>query len=262
LIEAGQNLRDDLAPFGAKVLQVPSNVLAEIIANIFVLDRVSAPFGGNLEDLQCLRLLGPLQRAAVFDNAAAWVRRAVLSAAENGDPTLINRTEFDRQIKALFRRVSVAPLAVVFEAPGSMIDPGNYTSHGFFLQLDWIDTDAEFVRDCVIHYVQARVARMRWTDADEVSEESLRAYEQDLKTRWKLHARRQSLRIYPSAIAQGQELLNDTLSEDSVLDGQPMPKAITCGNFHALADFDQETAPAIGWHPGFENIAKGAKDKS
>lgn len=143
-----------------------------------------------------------------------------------------------------------------------MVDPGNYRSHGFFQQLDWIDTDSGFVRDCVIHYVQARVARVNWTDADAISEASLRAYEEDLKARWKLQVRRQSQRQYPSTVAQGQERLTETLSEDSVLDGQVMPKAITCGSFHALADFDAANEPEIGWHPEFENLAKGTRGKS
>jgi hypothetical protein len=103
---------------------------------------------------------------------------------------------------------------------------------------------------------------VKWTDADAVSEASLRAYEEDLKTRWKLHVRRQSQRSYPSAIAQGQERLTDTLSEDSVLDGQIMPKAITCGSFHALANFEAANEPQIGWHPDFEKLAKAARGKS
>jgi hypothetical protein len=38
-----------------------------------------------------------------------------------------------------------------------------------------------------------------------------------------------------------------------------MPKAITCGSFHALADFDAKTDPEIGWHPEFEKMARAAK---
>lgn len=237
------NLRQDLQPFAEKIRAVPPSLLGTFVGKVFILDRVSATFGGNLDQLASLRLLGKLQRAAVFDNAAGWVRRTVLEQASQGQPTLIDRAAFDREIKALFRRVAVAPLAIVFEADDSAVDPGNYRSHGFFQQLDWIDTDSGFVRDCVIHYVQARVARVNWTDADAVSEASLRAYEEDLKMRWKLQVRRQSQRQYPSTVAQGQERLTETLSEDSVLDGQVMPKAITCGSFHALADFDAANEP-------------------
>ena len=61
---------------------------------------------------------------------------------------------------------------------------------------------------------------------------------------------------------EGQERLTETLSEDSVLDGQFMPKAITCGSFHALADFDATNEPEIGWHPEFEKLVKGTKGNS
>jgi hypothetical protein len=100
---------------------------------------------------------------------------------------------------------------------------------------------------------------VKWTDADAISEASLIAYEEDLKMRWMLQVRRQTHRTYPSAVAQGQDRLTETLSQESVLDGQPMPKAITCGSFHALADFKAGTDPEIGWHPEFEDLARVAK---
>jgi hypothetical protein len=255
-------LRDDLQPFATKIRDMPSILLAALVGQIFMFDNVAASFGGRLEDLQSLRLLGELQRLAIFDNAVGWVRRTVLAAALDGKPTLIDRTAFNREVRALFRRVSVAPLAVVFETPASALDPANYRSHGFLQQLDWIDTEPSFVRDCVIHYVQAQVARVKWADADAVSEASLRAYEEDLKMRWRLQVRRQSQRTYPSPVLQGQELLTETLSEDTVLDGQPMPKAITCGSFHVLANFDSRTNPEIGWHPEFQDMAKASRDGS
>jgi hypothetical protein len=249
-------LREDLQPFATKVRQLDLILLTALVGKIFVFDKVSASFGGKLENLQSLRLLGELQRTAVFDHAVGWVRRTVLAAAKEFKPTLIMRESFEREVRALFRRVAVAPLAIVFDSPNSAVDPADYRSYGFFQQLDWIDTEPRFVRDCVIHFVQALVARVKWTDADVVSEASLLAYQEDLKTRWKLHVQRQSLREYSSQILQGKELLTDTLSEDTALDGQLMPKAITCGNFHALADFDAQTKPQIGWHPEFEKMAK------
>ena len=262
LLAMASTLRDGLLPYGAKVLEMSQGLLAALVGQIFVFDKVSASFGGNLDELQSLRLLGDFQRMAVFDNAVGWVRRTVLSAAQEGKPALIDRASFDKEARALLRRVAVAPLAVVFETPGGVVDPANYRSHGFFQQLDWIDTDSGFVRACVIHYVQAQAARVKWTDSDAVSETSLLAYEEDLKMRWSLHVRRQSQQTFASPVIQGQVRLTETLSEDSTLDGQPMPKAITCGSFHALADFDAQKKPEIGWHPEFETMANNAKEKS
>jgi hypothetical protein len=39
-----------------------------------------------------------------------------------------------------------------------------------------------------------------------------------------------------------------------------MPKAITCGSFHALADFKDGTDPEIGWHPEFEDLVRATKE--
>ena len=256
------NLRLELQPFGAKILRATLSQLAALVSRIYVFDKVSANFGGELEELPALRLFGELQRAAIFDSAMGWVRRTVLSAAHEGNPSIVDRLAFDRELKAVVRRVAVAPLAIIFEVQDSRVDPANYRSHGFFQQLDWIDTDSDFVRDCAIHYVQARAARVRWTDTDAVSEASLIAYEADLKARWKLQVRKQSLRAYASPSVQGQERLYKTLSEDSVLDGQPMPKAVTCGSFHALADFGPNREPDIGWHPEFESMSKKVGGKA
>jgi hypothetical protein len=262
LLTAAANLREGLQCFGEKVQAVPPALLSEFIGKVAVMDKVSAPFGGDLAQLPSLRLLGNLQRTAVFDGAVGWVRRTVLNKAMGGEPALISRAAFDHQIRALFRHVMVAPLTTVFERDGASVDPAHYSKYGFFQQLDWVDTDTDFVRDCVIHYVQARAARVKWTDTDTVSEASLQAYEEDLTARWKLRVQRQRQNNYPSPVARGQELLNDTLSEDSVLEGEMMPKAITCGNFHALANFDATSEPRIGWHPEFENMAKASKGKS
>jgi hypothetical protein len=262
LLQRATNLRQDLQPLAAIILRISASQLADLVGRTYVFDKVSAQFGGDLEQLQVLHLFGKLQRIAIFDNAMGWVRRTVLAAAEKAEPTVIDRAAFDHEVRALVRRVAVAPLAMVFEPQDSNVDPANYRSHGFFQQLDWIDTDSDFLRNCVIHYVQARAARMKWTDSDDVSEASIIAYEEDLKMRWSLQVRRQSLRTYGSASIQGQERLYDTLSEDTFLDGQPMPKALTCGSFHALADFDSKRDPDIGWHPEFEHMAKAAKGKA
>jgi hypothetical protein len=262
LMTMAEAAREDLQPFAAKVRATPPGVLATLIGRIFVFDRISASFGGKLEELQSLRLLGDIQRVAVFDNAAGWVRRTVLTAALEDKPTLIDRAAFDREVRALFRRVAVAPLAIVFDVQEVPVDPASYHGYGFFQQLEWVDTDSSFVRDCVIHYVQAQATRVKWTDADAVSETALRAYEEDLRTRWTLQVRRQSQRTFPSPVAQGQALLTETLSEDSVLDGQPMPKAITCGSFHALADFDERADPQVGWHPDFKKMAGAVRGRS
>ncbi len=259
LLSMSDGLREDLQPYAHKIRRLPPALLAILIGRIYVFDSVSSAFGGSLDNLPVFRLLGELQRIAIYDQAHGWVRRKVLTAAKNSEPTLIDREGFNKELKALFRRVAVAPLAVIFETLESA-DPVNYRSCGFFQQLDWIDTEPEFVRDCVIHYVQARAARIKWTDTDAVSEASLLAYEEDLRARWRLQQRRQSHRTYQSLVQQGQELLTETLSEETVLDGQPMPKAITCGNFHALADFDARTDPKIGWHPDYEKMAQDSKD--
>lgn len=254
-------LREGLQPFAAKILRLEPEVLARLVGRIFVFDNISASYGGKLEELQSLRFHSELQRRAIFDGALGWVKRTVLSLAQSGEPTLVDRIAFDRQVKALNRSVAVSPLFVVFDPQESGIDPTKYRSHGFVQQLDWVDTDPSFVRQCVIHYVHAQAVRVKWADSAAVPDAVILAYEEDLKARWRLNVQRQSRRTYSSPIDKGQELLNETLSEDSVLENQPMPKPFTCGSFHVLADFDGQSDPKIGWHPEFDEMAKATKDE-
>jgi hypothetical protein len=78
LLGMAPGLRQDLQGFAASIQRVPHPLLSRLVGKIFILDRISASFGGSLDQLPSLRLLGALQRAAVFDNAAGWVRRTVL----------------------------------------------------------------------------------------------------------------------------------------------------------------------------------------
>jgi hypothetical protein len=226
-----------------------------------VADRVTAAFGGKLADIPSLRYFGEAQRVAVFDGARGWVGRVVREAAEHGKPTLIDRAAFDRELRALVRRVQAGPLAAAFDPSSSPpIDPNDYARHGFFRQLEWIDIGATFAHECIIHYAHAKAARVRWAaEPDAISEASLRAYEEDLKARWKLNVFRQSLKSHSTPETKGRELLAETLSADVPLDGQSMPRQITSGNYHALADFDTKKAPDLGWHPDYETLAEGPK---
>jgi hypothetical protein len=261
LRKVAESLRGELKPYGNRIRKLTLANLTNLVTKIYVFDKVAPAFGGKLEDLQILALLGPLQRTAIFDGALGWVRRTVLAAAQNGEPTVVNRATFLREIRALHRRVAVAPLAIVFGPDEMSIDPANYRSHGFFQQLDWIDVEGFYVRECVIHYAQAMATRVQWTDNGAVSENALRDYEKDLKARWKLNVFRQNDRQYESPLTRGRDLLASTLSEETVLDGQTMPKTITCGSFHVLADFDGSQDPQIGWHPDFEMMAKKSRNK-
>lgn len=255
LIEASLSLRGDLLPHGNKLSSINPELLAKLILRISVLDRVTVHVA-DLDRLSSLRYIGSLQRQAVFNNATAWVRRQVLKAAQGGLPTIIDREAFDREVRTLLRFASVAPFAVLFDTPASDLEATKYESSGFWRQLDWVDTDPDFVRDCVIHYAHARFARAKWAETDAISESSLLAYEEDLRFRWRLRATGQGGKTYSSEVARGQELLNQTLSEETSIEGQALPKAISCGSFHALADFDDSLSPLIGWHPNFKALAK------
>jgi len=178
---------------------------------------------------------------------------------ENNLPLTIIKEDFDREVRALIRRIKVAPLTSLIASP--VLDPNlqDFEIAGFVEQLDWIESDETLIREAIIHYIQARDTRIKWTDGDVVSEESLDMYFEDLISRWRRVQRQTARRSWATLEIQGQECLDATLSEDTILDGEPMPKAISCGNFHVLADFAPNKQPTIGWHPKFMELANKKK---
>jgi hypothetical protein len=255
LIALAANVREDLTPFAEALLAVDKVRLGAIVERVTVLDHAAESGRVALDEVPALRFLAPLQRETIFDRASALVRRTAELAAIEQRPAVVDRVAFDREVRALVRSVSLAPLAMSFSDEMASADPSEYAAFGFVKQLEWIDTDADFARDCIVHYVIARAARIKWTESETVPEFELHAYEEDLKARWKLASRRQAARTYGSPTAQGQELLTEVLSGDSTLQNQAMPKAITCGSYHALADFADSSEPQIGWHPEFKSRA-------
>lgn len=248
------SLRKDLAEFGAIVSSRGKGILARVIEKTSVYDGVSPKFGGALDDIPGLRWYAPPVRVEIFDRATGWVRRRIRECVTAGDPPRVLREDFDREMRAIIRRVNVAPLVALVKPLTP--DYPQYTSQGFVKQLEWIDSDEGEVRDAIVQYVTAEAARIKWTDADLVSEEALKAYEEDLLLRWRLVRKQVSRNTWPSETREGQECYDRTMSIETHLDHQLMPKAITCGTLHLLADFSAAgQPPKLGWHPKFSERA-------
>jgi hypothetical protein len=263
LLAQVEKLRDDLKPFGEALAGLGEKSVARLVEHVFVFDATSAHYAGDLEAVPALRLLAPLARQIVFDGAVAFVKRSVLKRAVADEPSVVERAAFDREMRALVRHVQVAPLGIATSsnAAPSEGELSDARSLGFVQQLDWVEAEPDFIRECYIHYAQARAARLSWTESGDVSEAALAGYREELRLRWRLVVRKEKRASFTSAVQQGQHRLDETLSEDSSLAGELLPKAITCGNFHALADFSDGSAPDIGWHPDFLDLAKDSTPK-
>ncbi|WP_025718177.1 ABC-three component system protein [Paenibacillus polymyxa] len=251
-------LRKDLSPFGQSIGKMVPELLRSLIIKVSVFDKVSPRFGGDIKDIPALRFYDDGIKISLFDQINGWIKRRIRQAVENDLPPRILRKDFDRELQALIRRVTVARLSAIIEPFTSDIEFNDFQFHGFVQQLDWINLDEETIREAIIHYSHAQDTRMKWTDNSLVSEATLSLYEKDLTDRWKI-AHRRALRQPFSEDLQGQECLDATLSEDTYIDNEIMPKPITCGNFHALAHFTDEHEPQIGWHPQFKKLSKGTE---
>lgn len=245
-------LREDLVPFGKSIDKLSDEIMRKMIQRISVFDKMSAKFGGNLEEIQSLRFFQRAVKISLFDQINGWIKRRIIECVENKKSPRILREEFDRELQALIRRVSVARLSALIEPVDQSVNVNEFKLHGFVQQLDWINMDEESIRDAIIQFSHAQNTRMKWTDSDLVSETTLLEYEQDLVAIWKTAKRRAARGGWPSEEIEGQDCMDLTISEDTYIDNEVMPKTITYGNFHALAHFTKEQDPKIGWHPKFK----------
>lgn len=252
IYEFSCNLRDDLVNYGTTVRKLPKDLLQQLILKIYAFDSQSSKYGGNLEDIRTLYFFPDNVKSDIFDLSSGWIKRQIRSKIKNNDRLRINKAQFDKEVKGIIRRFQMAPLLALVQPQVSSSDINNWKNKGFVQQLDWIECDETTIRDAVIHFLCARDTRLKWTDDNVISDTALEAYEEDLITRWKLSRQRILRRSFSSPILCGQECLDETLKENTVIDNQSLPKQFTCGSFHALADFQDGTNPKIGWHPDFE----------
>ncbi|MBB6695947.1 hypothetical protein H7B90_31615 [Cohnella xylanilytica] len=250
-------LRDDLVPFGKTLSKLSDDQLNSLILKVSVFDKMSSKFGGNLEELQALRVFEPGMKVGLFDQMNGWVKRKIRELVERGEQPRIARADFDKELQGLFRKVTVARLSAIIEPFDMDVDISEYESHGFVKQLDWINVDEDLIREAILNYLHAQDTRIKWSDNNAVSETTLLQYEKDLKKSWETASRRAYRQPFPTDELKGQECLDLTLEQNTFIHNEIMPKSISCGNFHALAHFTEEQEPVIGWHPGFKSLSKG-----
>jgi len=250
-------LRDDLVPFGKTLSKLSDEQLNGMIIKVSVFDKMSSRFGGNLEDLQALRLFEPGMKVGLFDQMNGWVRRKIRELVESRQQPRITRADFDKELQGLFRKVTVARLSAIIEPFDMDVNIIEYESHGFVKQLDWINVDEDLIREAILNYLHAQDTRIKWSDNNAVSETTLLQYEKDLKKSWETASRRAYRQPFATDELKGQECLDLTLEQNTFIHNEIMPKSISCGNFHALAHFTEEQDPVIGWHPSFKSLSKG-----
>lgn len=253
------SLRDDLIPFGSTISNLSDKQLSSLIRKISIFDKVSSKYGGDLENLQALRVFEIGMKIGLFDQMNGWVRRKIRGLVESGQQPRITRLDFDKELQGQFRKVTVARLSAIIEPFDMDVDISEYESHGFVKQLDWIDVDEDLIREAILNFLHAQDTRMKWQDNHTVSETTLLQYENDLKKCWETASRRAYRQSFPSDDIKGQECLDLTIEQNTYIHNEVMPKSISCGNFHTMAHFSEEEEPLIGWHPSFKSLSKGTQ---
>jgi hypothetical protein len=253
------SLRDDLIPFGSTISKLSDKQLSSLIRKISIFDKVSSKFGGELENLQALRVFETGMKVGLFDQMNGWVRRKIRDLVESGQQPRITRLDFDKELQGQFRKVTVARLSAIIEPFDMDVDISEYESHGFVKQLDWINVDEDLIREAILNFLHAQDTRMKWQDNHTVSETTLLQYENDLRKCWETASRRAYRQSFPSDDIKGQECLDLTIEQNTYIHNEVMPKSISSGNFHTMAHFSEEEEPLIGWHPSFKSLSKGTQ---
>ncbi|BAE86372.1 hypothetical protein [Desulfitobacterium hafniense] len=137
-------LREDLIPFGKTLSILSDEQLCNLIIKISVFDKLSAKFGGNIEELQALRVFELGMKVGLFDQMNGWVKRKIRELVETGKQPRITRSDFDKELQGLFRKVTVARLSAIIEPFDMDVDISQYESHGF-VKLEFDSNALKFV---------------------------------------------------------------------------------------------------------------------
>jgi hypothetical protein len=191
------------------------------------------------------------QLEGVVKQAQGWTKRQAELLLEKGEPAILSRDDFHREMTAFIRKYrerailrSFAPAKVPKDQAGELMPKL------FVRQLEVIDAEFSDRLQAVSDYFRAAYDRTHWGETAEVHPSSFDEFDDNLERAWQNLKRRCGLQNKGLDEAElGRVLYSSCCDHTAILEGQEVPNHFVPGTFHLLAD-----KPSIGWHPRFEEM--------
>jgi hypothetical protein len=247
-------LPDTIARYVNGVLEASDDTLSRLFAGVeFVAGK-----GSPVDDMTPLLTEKPIGASAVEEvlkSILGWTKKRVEKLIEAREPPIITWEEFNQQLIAAARKFDRSELLTPtpVEITGSEVEQ-ELQSRQYIQQLRWIDcTDEDLVR-AVNDYLRSSIDRTTWSERGDIVESSFEEFANRLERHW--DNRRRLARIELPGRSEpelGQAVLAHCLSVTVPLQGLEVPSYFVPGGYHTLAD-----TFAIGWHPRFGELRRGA----
>lgn len=248
------DLPDTIAQYVNGVLEASDDTLSRLFAGFEFVTGTGSPVD-DLTPLLTEKAIGAGAVEEVLNTILGWTKKRVEKLIEAGKPPIIAWEDFNQQLIAAARKFDRSELlkSTAVEITESEVER-ELQSRQYIQQLRWIDcTDGELVR-AVNDYLRSSVDRTTWSERGDVLESSFEVFSDRLERHWSYRRLLATIELPGRSEAElGQVLLAYCVSVTVQLQGLEVPSYFVPGSYHALAD-----TFAIGWHPRFEELGRGA----
>lgn len=204
---------------------------------------------------------------SVFKTMCGWIRCQASPFTEDGEPALLPRAEYRKELTKEGRRLRDNPLSQTIPNPSDAeIRTEKSKQANYLIQLQLIEEALEGSRDDIALSAITEKLRSECLVANlakngAISSEGLEAYQDDLVSEWKNERQKSlidSMHQDNSNEAIGASIFLNTRTavKTTRLETFDTPWFFSCGQLHDLADKidDALGIPRIGWHPNYSDF--------
>lgn len=204
---------------------------------------------------------------SVFKAMYGWIRCQASPFTENGEPALLPRTEYRKELTKEGRRLRDNPLSRAIPKPSdAKIQAERFKQANYLIQLQLIEEALEgssddIALDAITEKLRSECLVANLAKNGAISSEGLEAYQDDLVSEWKNERQKRLIDSMHKAnsaevVGAGIFLNTRTAVKTTQLEAFDTPWYFSCGQLHDLADkVDGDLgAPRIGWHPNYSDF--------
>ena len=197
--------------------------------------------------------------APIYVGIIGWIDIKVTKMVEAGQPITISLEDYQKQLRALYREHNQKHSLMTYsvEPSNQEIEQEFQKKRVYIEQLDIIDCDYTEKVEAINDYLRAAIDRATWAENGDISMQSIKTYESNLKRTWKLQKRIVMLeKKNESSENQGKMIYYKCQDKNVEMDSVYVPDFFKNGCYHALAN-----ALEIGWHPQYWKLIKEESDR-
>lgn len=244
-------LAADLAGPVKQVFEADRAAITKIIKNFKICAAAIDPLS-DLRPMIAIKWAPEASTDILIQHAHGWLKERTDRQLQQRKPAVVSSDDFNKEMRLFLPHCDYRHMMVTMAGRPSpdQIQAERIRIPTYVQQLELIQLEEEGTLEAINDYLRAASARTWLSEQGIVHEESFDDFKDALVSFWRNKQRQNNL-THPShnSIQKGQLLLTDCALHEQRLQGLDVPRFLTCGSFHALAD-----KPEIGWHPDFKNL--------